>query len=202
MDSKLEGSVAGDAVEVMRVWRDLSDGTLIIQMGNQRYRTLSDIKNPDLARRFMAVVRELWAMVNASPARATSAQPAPTNGTATALPEAPLIAPKPRMGLLKTEYEPPKQGVFTQLTRDLRQNPNAVPEESSTGIAGAVEEFLQYKLSNTPQYAARSIHIRPSHNHGVTIEVDGHFYEAIGDVIDPDVREFLFALMREWEARH
>ncbi|MCC7451222.1 MAG: hypothetical protein IT324_27680 [Anaerolineae bacterium] len=202
MDSKPDGSVSGDAVEVMRVWRDLSDGTLIIQMGNQRYRTLSDIKNPDLARRFMAVVRELWAMVNAAPSRAPSAQPAPTNGSGAALPEAPLVAAKPRMGLLKTEYEPPKQGMFNQLTRDLKQNPNAVPEPPPTGIAGAVEEFLQFKLSNTPQYATRSIHIRPSHNQGLTIEVDGHFYEAIGDVIDPDVREFLFALMREWEARH
>jgi hypothetical protein len=36
----------------------------------------------------------------------------------------------------------------------------------------------------------------------VRIEVDGHYYDAIDDVVDPDVREFLFAMMREWEARH
>ncbi len=201
MDSKPEGNISGDAVEVMRVWRDLSDGTLIIQMGNQRYRTLNDMKNPDLARRFMAVVRELWAMVNNSPTRPAAPQQNPTNGSGVTLPEAPAVSAKPRVGLLKTEVEPPKLGLFGQLSRDLKQKPNPAPE-SSAGIVGAVEDFLQFKLSNTPQFATRSIHIRPSHNQGVTIEVDGHFYEAIGDVIDPDVREFLFALMREWEARH
>jgi len=36
----------------------------------------------------------------------------------------------------------------------------------------------------------------------VRIEVDGHYFDAIGDVIDPDVRDFLLAMMREWEARH
>ena len=70
------------------------------------------------------------------------------------------------------------------------------------GIAGAVEDFLQFKLSNTPQFATRTIHIRPTHDSGLRIEVDGHSYDSIGDIIDADVREFLFNMMREWEARH
>jgi hypothetical protein len=38
--SEPENIQVGDAVEVMRIWRDLSDGKLIIQLGSQYYRSL------------------------------------------------------------------------------------------------------------------------------------------------------------------
>jgi hypothetical protein len=195
-----ENIQVGDAVEVMRIWRDINDGSLIFQMGGQRYRGLSDIKNQDLARRFVAIVRELWAMVSNGPARMTGgdaagAVPPPTNSAGM----------KGRMGLLSSEPDQPEKphmaAQFGRLAIGQSQTPKK-PEPPPSGIANAVEEFLQFKLSNTPEYAARSIHIRPAPDHSVRIEVDGHYYEAIGDVVDPDVREFLFNLMREWEARH
>jgi hypothetical protein len=186
----------GDAVEVMRVWRDLSDGSLIIEMGNQRYRTVAEIQNQDLTRRFVAVVRELWALVNNAPTRATGQQPAigdPSAGTSRMT----------RLGLLNAEPDAPasKPNVLKQMARTA-MGQSAPKQEEPAGIANAVEDYLQFKLSSTPEFASRSIHIRTSHDHGVRIEVDGHYYDAIGDVIDPDVREFLFAMMREWEARH
>ncbi|HLY27480.1 MAG TPA: hypothetical protein VKQ72_14140, partial [Aggregatilineales bacterium] len=63
-------------------------------------------------------------------------------------------------------------------------------------------DFLQFKLASHPQFSTRSIHIKPGQNQGVRIEVDNHSYDGIGDVVDPDVREFLFSVMREWDARH
>ncbi len=194
----------GDAVEVMSVWRDLSDGRLIIQMGNQRYRTLSEIPNADLARRFVAIVRELWAMVNSTAARSTGAQFAPGESAAgVPPPDTPTGSMKARMGLLTADQEQPKPHMLRQVTRSMAgQKPVIPPPEPPPGIAGSVEDFLQFKLSSTPQFATRSVHIRPAHDQGVRIEVDGHYYDAIDDVVDPDVREFLFAMMREWEARH
>ncbi len=179
----------GDAVEVMRVWRDLSDGSLIIQMGNQRYRTLEEVRNPELARRFTAVVRELWSMVSGAP-RIT---PLPEQHAAAPLPPANQpAAAVPRVGIISpTAQDTAKKG---------RGKGKNEPEPPS-GIVGAVEEFLQFRLSTTSHLSARSIHIRPSHDHGVRIEVDGHFYDSIEDVIDADVREFLQNMMKEWEAR-
>jgi hypothetical protein len=201
IDMEQENVELGDAVEVMRVWRDLSDGSLIVQMGNQRYRTLAEIQNQDLARRFVAVVRELWAIINTSPARITGSQPAaPDTSSLTA-----GTSKRPRLGLLNAEPEQPqtgKPGVLKQMARSALGQSSTPKSEEPAGIANAVEDYLQFKLSSTPQFAERSIHIRTSHDHGVRIEVDGHYYDAIGDVIDPDVREFLFAMMREWEARH
>ncbi len=189
-DASPEMAEPGDAIEVMRIWRDLNDGGLIIQMGNQRYRALNEVQNPDLVRRFVAVVRELSAVANNAPVRSTGTQPAGT---------APGIR-KP--GAPGAEPEQARPGVIRQIARQgFKQSPGTPPAQSA-GIADEVEDYLQFKLSSTPEFASRSIHIRTSHDHGVRIEVDGHYYDAIGDVVDPDVREFLFAMMREWEARH
>ncbi len=198
-----------DAIEVMRVWRDLSDGSLIIQMGEQRYRSVSEITNADLGRRFTAVVRELWTMIN----NGVSSRP---SGSLTAS-DSPLGVPPPegsaggmkaRIGMLNPPPDPEEQkakpGFMRQVARTAlgQSSVPAQPEPARrNGIADAVEEYLQFKLTNTPQFQARSIHVRPSIDGGVRIDVDGHYYDGIGDVIDADVRDFLFGVLREWEAR-
>lgn len=193
-----------DAVEVMRVWRDLSDGTLIVQMGDKRYRSMGELTNsPDLVRRFSAVVRELYSMVNGG-ARPTTL-PAPDMP---ALPDMPGGGMKARIGMLKDQGADESLvkpgGVLRQLGRAATGQSSLQPKGdivSSGGIADMVEEFLQYKLTNHPQFGKRSIHIRPAIDGGVRIEVDGNSYQGIGDVVDPDAREFLFSVMKEWEAR-
>lgn len=187
---------ASDVVEVMRIFRDLNDGGLIIQMGNQRYRTLDEVKNPDLARRFTAVVRELWALVGGGSARELpQITPLPPSG-----------APAQPSGLLSragsAESEASKPTRLGRLTQQIRGGGKAAKSEEPKGIADAIEEYLQFRLLNTPDFATRSIHIRPALDTGVSIEVDGHYYESINDVIDADVREFLSTVMKEWEARH
>ena len=170
-------SLPEDAVEVMRIWRDVGDGSLIIQIGGQFYRHSAAISNPEQKRRFEAVVRTLSAMINAP-----SAEP---RKPLSAVSSPPASAPA---------VEPPKRGLFGR----------AKPTEPlpQISIADQIEEFLQARLLASPQFATRSIHVRPTPDHGVRIEVDGHFYDTVAEVIDPDVREFLTTIMREWEARH
>ncbi len=177
-----------DSVEVLRLWRDLSDGGLIVGVGGRLYRSAAEIDNPDVLRRLGGIARELAALTGATPSAAVGAPVAPpaSTGMVWGAPTAPVVP-----GVIRAEPAKP-------VTKRRSQ-----PEEPSPGgIAAAVEEFLQFKLVGNPQFATRSIHIRPSADGGVLIEVDGHYYEAISDVIDPDVREFLASMMKEWEARH
>ncbi|MEP7287177.1 MAG: hypothetical protein ABI947_15590 [Chloroflexota bacterium] len=195
-----DGGLPGDAVEVMRVYRDLSDGKLIIQFGEGRYRTLAEISNPDMARRFSGLVRELWNMINNG--LTPNMPPMPAPNTVVPPVDNTMGGKKTRMGLLNAEPEQPKTSIMQQFARSAIGQ-SAVPQtDSPAGIASAVEEFLQFRLSNTPEFLTRSIHIRASHDHGIIIEVDGHYYDSIGDVVDVNVRDFLLAMMREWEARH
>jgi hypothetical protein len=182
-------SVPVNAVEVMRLWRDVDDGGLVVQMGDQRFRSLADIQNPDLVRRLSAIVRDLTTMVSGAAATPiTPLAPLPPR-------QVPTYTPTPS----STDESAKAGGLFGR-----RPSRSALPKQEDTqpaGIFAAVEEYLQQKLSMTPQFATRSIHIRPSLDHGIKIEVDGTHYDSIDEVADPAVRDFLFTLMREWEAR-
>lgn len=198
IDMAPDSNPLSDAVEVMRVYRDLNDGSLIIQMGNQRYRAADEIASGDLQRRFAAVVRDLATMAGESSGSGAGApviQPR-TGGTTPILSEPARMAPagveSDRLVRFKKMGTPPP----TPTGRKGKE------PETQLGIGEAVEEYLQSRLLASPEFATRSIHIRMAHDHSVRIEVDGHYYDAVADVVDADVREFLVSVMKEWEARH
>jgi hypothetical protein len=179
-----EANQPEDSVEVLRVYRDIGDGSLIVVMGGKTYRTADEVSGSEAARRLTAVVRELAALVGEASTPRPRIQP---------LSSAALSATPPG-GIPGI---PKRQEHDAEANRARRKREEAEP----AGIADAVEEFLQFKLLTAPHLSARSVHIRPAPDGGVRIEVDGHYYDAIGDVVDADVREFLFGVMREWEAR-
>jgi len=134
----------GDAVEVLRAWRDLSDGSLIVQMGDQRYRTLADIQGADLARRFAALVRELNTLAGGGPARSTGNMPAVSDpGLVIPPPETSAGSMKARLGVLQVTGEPAKPSVLKQMTRRLGREEAKSQPPTPPGIADAVETFLQ-----------------------------------------------------------
>ncbi|MCC7208960.1 MAG: hypothetical protein IT323_16745 [Anaerolineae bacterium] len=187
-----------DAVEVMRIFRDLSDGALIIRIGDRYLRSADEFQNPELLRRFTTIVRDLTAL--ASQLSVLPEAPVGLRDTNTLPPVAQAMAASGVPGSLKVrtgvENEPIKPaGLFRRVPK-----PEG-PAETVRGVAEAVEEFLQFKLAADPKYVTRSIHIRQAHDGGLRIEVDGHYYTAISDVVDADVRDLLQAVMKEWEAR-
>jgi hypothetical protein len=86
-----------------------------------------------------------------------------------------------------------------KLRRLRKSEVKPVPE---INLAGAIDAYLQYKLQNTPEYVERSIHILPASDGGVSIEVDGRYYDAVGDVADEAVRNFIGQAIEEWQERH
>jgi hypothetical protein len=69
-------------------------------------------------------------------------------------------------------------------------------------IGDQIQDFLQYRLSTHPEFADRRIHIRPSLHGSITIEVDGHFYDAVADIPDGSVRAFLQKTIQDWSDHH
>ncbi|MFQ3565762.1 MAG: hypothetical protein SNJ59_02075 [Aggregatilineales bacterium] len=87
-----------------------------------------------------------------------------------------------------------------ELPRRGRRRPPAEPVPE-INIAEAIEEFLQYKLRSAPQFAGHRLHVRPAVGGGVKIEVDGQFYDSVGEVADAEVRAYLQAVIEEWQSR-
>jgi hypothetical protein len=237
---------AVQAAEVMIIMRDVDEGRLVVQMGDQTYSNLSNF--PDGKNRFLKIMKELAGIVAAKPA-STNAEPTPSPESTTSDPSAapnaegqsgllsrlaenkdelptmgdllasapqepkkviPTVPPPPlpdgsmpgdlpKFKLGETPIAPRRGSGFIKMTKEQeREMKKPVPE---INIAVAIQEYLQHKLRHTPEYAGRSINVSPSPSGGVTIEVDGKFYEAVSDIVDGEVRAFLAMTIEEWQSR-
>lgn len=175
---------AGDVIELLRVYRDLADGGLIVTIGDRQFRSLAELRNTDLARRFEIVMRDLDALAHPQP-------------------PAPARASQDRAEADDEIVSPRERSMLRQVTRMAMGQPAESPQEQAElSIADQIEELLQEHLRETPQFAGRTIHVRPALRGGVQIEVNGKFYEGVGDVDDEEVRALLMAVVREWEDSH
>jgi hypothetical protein len=221
-----------DAVEVMSVMRDVVSGNLIVQISDKAYQSLAESGDADSRDRFMKVMRELSQIavrVNRAPTASPTAAPAPEREAqadlnSTSEPEVqpespPAVRPKlsstlpppppleegalpgdlPKFRLDDQPAPSPPPGLFRGVIGGKKPGSQPVPE---LNIAGAIEAYLQHKVRNTPEYAGRSIHVHPSPDGGVSIEVDGRFFDAVSDVDEADVREFITTAIQEWQDRH
>jgi hypothetical protein len=68
-------------------------------------------------------------------------------------------------------------------------------------IAASIEAYLQHKLKHTAEYTGRKIHVHSAPGGGVRIQVDEQYYDAVGDVDDAAIREFMAATIQEWQDR-
>ena len=231
------------AAEVMVIMRDMDEGRLIVQLGDQTYSNLSSF--PDSKNRFLKIMKELAGVVVAKPGSSTLSAEIPSSESASEpassdapggllsrlaenkaedvpsvrdlldtpnepkkvvsaapplpLPDGTMPGDLPKFKLQEAPLAPRRGAGLLKMTKDQeRELKKPVPE---LNIAQAIQAYLQYKLSHTPEYAARSINVSQAAGGGVLIEVDGVFYDAVGDVEDVEVRAFLAATIEEWQSR-
>ncbi len=208
-----DDSGEAEAVEVMAIMRDIVDGKLIVQMGDKLYKNI--YTDADFKEKFTKLMRELAQTAQAKPV-APSAEPAP----------APTPSPTPPMLMEDTPPEPPARKVESlppppiapdgTMPGDLpsfkiedqqpiqprkRGQKLDIQPAPELDIAGAIEAYLQHKLKHTTDYTGRSIHVYPSSDGGVRIEVDGQYYDGVGDIRDDTVRAFMQQTIQEWQDR-
>ncbi len=188
--SDSESSAApADAVELLRVWRDVSDGRLIVEIAGRQFTSLSELRSADLERRFLSVLRDLNAIAQ------SAAKVPPKTAAQPSQPQEP-----PRKDASEIPSMSPG-AMFRQMGRvAMGHGPEPVEEKPELSIAEQIEELLQARIAGIAAYRSRSIHVKPSMHGGVRIEVDGKFYEGIGDVTETDVRDLLQSVVREWES--
>ncbi len=217
-----DGSLT-EAVEVLTILRDVVDGKLLVQMGETTYHNVNS--NAEFKERFNKLMREVGQMVTKSTtAPAVVNEPeAPSSSTEEEPPLLPsvsdlmqsnepsFLAPKKPAAPSPASYAPSGTLPGDLPSFKLEDNPMQklkrwqkadLPPVPEINIAGAIEAYLQHKLGQTPEYAGRSIHIYPAPGGGVSIEVDGKYFEAVSDVTDPEIREYLSNTISEWQERH
>ncbi|MCA0455861.1 MAG: hypothetical protein LCI00_17930 [Chloroflexi bacterium] len=209
---------ATEAVEVLSLLRDVVDGSLIVQMGDKAYQNVNS--DPEFKDKFNRLMRELGQLMTKPAVEITEQQmetaasdvetvDLPSASEAVEVSEPSFVAPKKSAAPPPT-YDGRMPGDLPSFKLDdnpMRklkrgQKPSEVSPVPELNIAGAIEAYLQYKLTHSSMYGGRSIHIYPAPGGGVSIEVDGQYFDAVSDVTDSSVREFLSETIAEWQERH
>ncbi len=217
------------AKEVLTILRDEHDQRLLVQIGTMGYRTLLD--SPEAKKEFTRLMKELSGIImtpdeNASgtlaPLPADHAmpmaeQPEETNSLGDLLaaratePQAPPIK--------KTAPPPPPKTTDGRMPGDLpsyKFDDNPANIQMGRGgvkkveftppptidIPSAIEAYLQYKIQYTPEYQGRDIHVKSAPGGGVRIQVGDKFFDAVDEVNDVEIRQFLQETIAEWQQRH
>jgi hypothetical protein len=164
----------GETVEALRLLRDLADGKLIVEIGGRRYRSIADMTDPQVRRRFMGNAQALAEFVQ---------PPAPMSH----LPAQPLTGASGQAAQMLTS--PPSE--IPKVAKETRQ---------AKTMADEIEEALQVRLAKLPELSKRSIHILSTPDGGVRVQVDNAYFDGIGDVDDDEIRTLLQNVIHDWES--
>lgn len=183
-------ALPADAVEVIRVWRDVSDGALIFQMGDRIFQTLPEMYDNGFSKRFIRIVEDMARVAHAGAVAAGINPPDFQRSSA-------IISQQGDWARKQQPTIPPASPI------ENLPSATPTPTQFSAGdsIADQIEELLQMRLSQVPAYQKRSIHVRANIDGTLRIEVDGRNYPHLDEVVDVNVRDFIQNVIREWEAR-
>lgn len=220
---ELNTGASTTAREVLAILRDENDGRLLVQVDGVSYYSLAGAG--EAKKLFVKTMKELSEVVlqpdagapaETPPAEAATAPPAAAEAD-TAPGEEPAPAPEPpafksapppplpdgqipgalpSFTLEDNKPKPAKKGLFGLGRPKYEFEP--VPE---VDIASAIEDYLQYKLRHTPEFADHDLHVRSAPGGGVTIQVNDRFYNAVDDIEDPTIRAFMLQTIQEWQER-
>lgn len=200
-----------EMIEIMRIFRDLSNGALVIQIGRDRYYSLDEISDPQVRRRFlgnaeaMAQFAQLKKgtspLIDWAPASTTVNQSRPAPSPAQPAPNMP--PPPPPMPSAQPSAPPSSRSPLAIIDQVVTGGSGGAKKDEPPpkSMADEIEELLQYRLALDPQLNSRSIHIRSSEDGSIFVEVDGQNFDGIGEVSDEQVRSYLQKIVQEWEAR-
>ncbi|MBN2470447.1 MAG: hypothetical protein JXN59_06970 [Anaerolineae bacterium] len=187
--------------EVLRVYRDQHDDSLIMEVDGTRYRTLGDIKQAGLDKPFLATLRELARIAKETGDQVTRTSPGATQPPDVTQPPAAHLPSMEELtgGAPGISDDRPIGTFFGNMRRMIPGTPAEVSLDQPVGFADQVEAILQLKLLSSAEYRDRDLHVRSTPGGGVEIEVDSKVYEAVGDIEDEGVRAFVQSAIQDWE---
>lgn len=195
-----DGSIIS-ATEVLVVLRDSRDGSLLLQSAGVAHSATERTPSRAVLESVLAELRQKLpsAPAASAPPAEPSAAPRPASTA-----EVPRVVPPPPVAGGVMPGDLPK---FSDMRDEIKSRgafrpyKSEMPPIPELNIPAAIEAYLQYKKSYSPEFAKRSIHVHAAPGGGVRIEVEGRYYDAVGDVEDADVRAFLQATIEEWQSR-
>ncbi len=181
------------------LWRDKRSGRLTIEMEDKYFASVEKLPFRQVSLLIQSLNDlQIWLNVDNITNRLGMTQPADaTNVKAPQIPEEPRLVDDPLPAGLDLDYvEPVRVDVNMIVTAAV--NPKAKIKEKPKSIVEQVDEILQKRLARS-SYRDRLIRLVDAPGGGVEVLVDAKKYEGVGEVPDPEVRNFIQECVKEWE---
>lgn len=207
-DEAPPGGEKGRYTSILHLWRDKTQGDLIIEMSGKAYRTIEPL---DKSQRdwLLQVSRELvkWqGLTNSQPRQAQPPTEVPGEnqpGGAAAKPVPKPQAPSPAP--VTASVNPPAvMPASSQSNSPANAIPNLaspqLPKEQPASIVGQIDLILQEMLEGSPHHS-KGVHLYEDPRKGVVVWVGLDHYEGIDNVPDPEIKQLIRSAVAEWERR-
>ena len=223
--SQVGRRASASPVEVLRLLRDRVTGALIVEVEEEKYRKLSEIKDGRVGRQVLQAAADMVRFTEVLQTRGqmTTRQPPPLAPSTLALKVAPSLekeSPVPRT--------PAPPSVEKEFLRSLSQQGQTEEEESpklslspieffrsgfaarraarlqsatpaSRSFVKEIEEILQRFIRTYPSFIGQEVHVGTGPGGGIRIRVENEFYDTPDDIPDPEIRGIIKAAIQEWE---
>jgi len=190
-------------IEVMCIIRVPPRGKLVVQIGDDRYKTLAEVPQAAMQQRILAAIGELITFVDGyqklvDAGLAPPAAPPPARSRK-ATGELNQQQAEFLRSLERGEFTPAESPSPPGLLR--RPARSAPPPELSkqANIAAQINAILDRLLAENPQFAGKNIKLHAPDGASLQIEVDGRFYQNPNQIDDQAARAIIKRALQEWD---
>jgi hypothetical protein len=202
--SKAEGKKTSQTApgleEVARLSRDIRSKHLVVEIGDQAYKSVGDLNSEDRQRLTMtAVDLRTWLGIFPSEAEpeerklySSASMDSPSSLQYLADSDLSIEAGTPQR---KPDLNPLK--VFSEAIQESRKT---VEEDKTKSIVAQIDEILQDKLENSP-LSGRGVRLVEIPGQGIAVMVGITRYDDVEDVPEVEIREIIHEAVSEWESQ-
>ena len=219
--SEVERRTGAAPAEVLRLLRDRVTGALIVEVEEERYRKLSEIKDGRVGRQVLQAAADLVRFTEVLQPRQRPRTRQPTTPAPSTLaasvedePPAPRTPAPPsveqeflqslaqREGVMEEESKKPslspveffRRGFAARRAARLQSDVSA-----PRSFVDEIEEILQRFMRTYPSFIGKEVHVGTGPGGGIRIQVENEFYDTPEDIPDPEIRGIIKAAIKEWE---
>ncbi len=192
-------------VAILTVLRVPPDARLIVQVGQERFESISEVHNATVRQQLMAAIGELIEFAGGY-STLVGAGVAPNLSTGESTRVVQEATDAPQQAAISQSEERDGDSLKQSVPTESDSQP-AVTTDVETGseiflnLVEEIDAVLQRNLLEHPSLSGRSIHLESDLHGQVLIEVDGEIYTSVDQIDDEEVKEAIVRARGEWERR-
>jgi len=193
---KIKG--ASGLEEQIRLSRDTRTKHLVVEIGEQVYKSVGDMSSEDRQQLTMTAV-DLRTWLGIFPSEQSSEEKGVySTSTQDVIPAASFVAESDLSGEMQSSRRKPDLNPLRVFSEAIQESRKPVEEETTKSIVAQIDEILQDKLENSP-LSSRGVRLVEVPGQGIAVMVGLTRYNDVEDVPEEGIRDIIHEAVSEWE---